>query len=252
MDGATTNSTKPLNPSTASIRIVACVLLFATLGCGESNPGGASTWVGHTYFATPADPYTYLTRPSNSSVADVMANFIPNFLLRVNSAANNEVRITVAPAKRQTDPPEQDPCNVTMDVTAKVSSYPNLQIGPTDFPLAITTPPTKTTQITVRATVHAFSLSDVLPNGAEPSEVGRFSALVDVREVSSLVTVLEGATPEEMCEAFKSKYATECVPCPDSQVLCLPFESQEFGATETATSVRSRSESDLDPSCPKP
>jgi hypothetical protein len=252
MDGTTANSTDPTQEGKAPPPIAAWVLLLVTLGCAGQDPGGASTWVGHTYFATPADPYTYLTRPKNSEVADVMANFIPNFLLRVNGVSNNEVAITVAPAKRQTEPPEQDLCNVTKDVSAEVSGYPNIRIGPTDFPLFLTTPPTKKTQVTAKATVHAFSLSDVLPQGAEPSEAGRFSALVDVREVSSLVTVLEGASPEEMCETFKSKYATECVACPDSQVLCLLFESQEFGATETATSVRSMSESDLDPSCPKP
>jgi hypothetical protein len=251
MDGANTNPTDPAK-GTASMGIVAAALLLATLGCAGQEPGGASTWVGHTYFATPADPYTYLTRPSNSDVADVMASFIPNFLLRVNGLQNGKVAITVAPAKRQTDPPEQDLCNVTLDVDAEVSAYPNIRIGPTDFPLFLTTPPTKKTQITAKTTVRAFSLSDVLPDAAEPSETGRFSALVDVREVSSLVTVLEGASPEEMCETFKSKYATECVACPDAQVLCLLFESREFGATETVTSVRSMSESDLDPSCPKP
>jgi len=241
---------KAQTPSLLSPVLIALVL---AAGCGEnSQADGPSAWAGHTYFTTPADPYTYLTQPAQSSVAQQMAKFIPNFLLKVNSVSEDTVAITIAPAKKQTNPPEQDPCNATVEVSATVSSYPQIQIGPIDFPLFITNTPKDEPSVTAHATVRRFSLADVLPDGNTTSEKGRLSALVDAREVNSLVTVLQGESPEGVCAAMKETFDTECVPCPDSQVLCLLLEAEGFGAEAAEINVRPMTESDVDPSCPKP
>jgi len=224
-------------------------------GCGVSDGEGNtanSTWVGHTYLVTPADPYTYLTKPSSSTVAKKLADFVPNFLLRVNGAIDDKVSITVAPAKKQTDPPEQDLCNATVEVEATVPLYPSIHIGPTEIPLYITSTPQGKPPITGRITVKEFSLTDLLPNGSEVSESGRFSALVDAREANTLATIQEGLSAEDLCLILEEDFATECVPCPDSQVLCMLFEAEEIGAIRTETEVKPMAESDLDSSCPQP
>jgi hypothetical protein len=228
--------------------------MMISAGCGASGSEGntANTWVGHTYFVTPADPYTYLTKPASSTVAKKLANFVPNFLLKVNDASDDKVAITVAPAKKQTDSPEQDLCNTTVDVEATTSSYPSIQIGPTEIPLYITSTPSGKPPITGRITVREFSLTDLLPNGSAVSESGRFSALVDAREANTLVTIEEGLSGEELCLILQDEFATECVPCPDSQVLCMLFEAEEIGAIRTETKVKPMTEADLDSSCPKP
>jgi hypothetical protein len=208
--------------------------------------------VGHIYLASPADPYTFLTKPSNWVAAQQFAEFIPNFLLKVNGASENKVAITVASAKKGTDTPEQDLCNVTVDVRATVSSYPSIQIGPMELPLHVTNSPEGKPSVTAQVTVHEFSLSDVLPNGNAPSEAAKFSALVDARDVVSLINVLKGQPPEAVCTTMQSTFATDCVPCPDSQVLCLLLEAEQFDTSEVEIEVKSTTESDLDPSCPSP
>ena len=236
---------------TTSIFPLILAVLTVALGCGNGSPAG-SPWVGHTYLVTPADPYTYLTKPSSSTIAKTLANFIPNFLLQVNGVSGSQFAITIAPAKKQTNPPEQDLCNVSVDVDATMSSYQKIQIGPTDLPIYITNSPEDKPPVTAKTTVRELSLSDVLPNGSTVSETGKFSALVDAREVNTLITIQEGLSGEQVCNLMKDSFATDCVPCPDSQILCLQFEAEALGATETETNVKSMTESDLDSSCPKP
>jgi len=238
-------------PTPLGAPLVIAVLLLAP-GCNQGSTDNSSTWVGHTYLATPADPYTYLTKPRNSSVKELLASFVPNFLLKVHGVSGDKVAITVAPAKQQTDPPEQDLCNVTVEASAKVSSYPAVQLGPMDFPLIITATPDGKPALTAKTDIRGFTLSDVLPRGTEVSETGKLTALVDAREVYSLVTLLQAKSAEDMCQFMKSSFATECVACPDSQVLCILIEADQFGADEVKTDVKLITESDLDPACPRP
>jgi hypothetical protein len=243
------NAMKTRTPSSPAL-IVAVLLLGP--GCSQGSTDNPSAWVGHAYLATPADPYTYLTKPRNPSVKELLAKFIPNFLLKVNGASGDEVSLTIAPAKKQTDPPEQDLCNVTVEASAKVSAYPNIQIGPMDLPLVITATPEGEPAMTAKANIRGFALSDVLPKGSTVSESGKLTALVDSREIYTLVTALQGQSAEEMCKLMKSTFNNECVPCPDSQLLCILLEADEFGADEAAIDVKTVAESDRDPSCPKP
>jgi hypothetical protein len=224
------------------------------VSCGDqaSEKQSPSVWVGHTYVATPADPFTYLSSPSNRTAAEQLADFVPNFLLKVTSASADKVTVVIAPAKKQTNPPEQDLCNVTVNAVATVSSYPKMQIGPIDFPLYITNPPTGEDAITAHVTVHEFSFADILPRGSQVSEAGKFSALVDAREIMPLVRAMQGQSAESLCAAMKQSFATECVTCPDSQVLCLHLEAADFGADETTVDVASLTQTDLDAACPKP
>jgi|GEM_PF-2743184 len=236
----------------ALLQTLATVL--AAAGCGESTAetGTPAAWVGHTYLATPADPYTFLTSPSNSLAAKQMAGFIPNFLLEVTSFSAGVLAITLAPAKKQSDPPEQDLCNITVNAVASVPSYPKVQIGPMDLPLYITNPPTGEGAITAFVTVSGFSLTDVFPDRDRVSESARFGALVDAREVAPLIKLMEGATPEEVCAAMTQSFATECVPCPDGRVLCLRLEAAGFGAEQANAEIIPLAQSDLDSSCPRP
>lgn len=227
-------------------------LLIASQGCGQNRSDSASDWVGHAYLVAPADPYTYLTAPDDRTLTKQLAKFIPNFLLRVESATSDRVKLTIAPAVKQTTPPKQDVCNVTVEASAAVSSYPKIQIGPTDLPLYVTNAPEGETPVTARIVVREFSLSDVLPNGSAESETGKFSALVDLREVAPLLTNMEGLSPQQVCNVIKSNYTAECTRCPDSEVLCLSFQADDLGATAANVDVMPMSDSDLGSSCPKP
>ena len=236
----------------SSIFVLIPTILVAVAGCGQSQADGPSAWVGRAYLVTPADPYTYLTEPSDRTLTKALATFIPNFLLKVNSVSGGQVELTVAPADKQNTSPEQDLCTVTVEASATVSSYPKIQIGPMDLPLYVTNTPEGEASVTVRTTVREFSLSDVLPSGDVVSETGKFSALVDIRELAPLLINMKGLSPEQVCDVIKSEFTAECTPCPDAQVLCLLFEAENIGATEAATNVKTVSESDLAPSCPQP
>lgn len=234
-------------------RIVLCLpLLIAAMGCEQSHSDSASEWVGHAYLVTPADPYTYLTAPDDRTLTKQLARFIPNFLLKVKSTTADKVQLTVAPAIKQTQPPKQDACNVTVEASATVSAYPKIQIGPMDLPLYVTNAPEGGTPVTARVVVREFSLSDVLPKGGTESEAGTFSALVDLREVAPLLTNMEGLTPPQVCNVIKSNYNAQCAPCPDSEVLCLLFQADDLGAIAADIDVKAVADSDLLPSCPKP
>ena len=238
----------------ASAILLSLPFLIGAPSCeqSQSRPEGPSAWVGHAYLVTPADPYTYLTEPQDRTLRRELAKFIPNFLLKVHSATSDQVLLTIAPAVKQTTPPEQDLCTVTVEASATVSSYPKIQIGPMDIPLYVTNAPEGKASVTARIVVREFSLSDILPNGGTVPENGAFSALVDIREVAPLLTNMAGLSPQEVCSVIKDSFATDCVPCPDSQVLCLSFQAEDLGATDADTKVKSISDSDLVPSCPKP
>jgi hypothetical protein len=238
----------------ASAILLGLPFLIGASGCGQSQsqPEGPSAWAGHAYLVTPADPYTYLTEPKDRTLRKQLAQFIPNFLLRVHSATSDKVLLTIAPAIKQTTPPQQDFCNVTVGASATVSSYPNIQIGPMDIPLYVTNAPEGKASVTARIRVREFLLSDILPTGGTVSESGAFSALVDIREVAPLLVNMAGLSPQQVCDTIKNDFATECAPCPDSQVLCLSFQSEALGATDADITVKPISDSDLVPSCPKP
>lgn len=232
--------------------VIGLALSMVTQGCGQSQSTSASDWVGHAYLVTPADPYTYLSVPDDRTLTKQLAKFIPNFLLKVQSATADKVVLTIAPAIKQTTPPKQDACNVTVEASATVSSYPKIQIGPTDLPLYVTNASEGESPVTARIVVREFSLSDVLPSGSTTSESGKFSALVDLREVAPLLTSMEGLTPPQVCNVIKDNYTAECTACPDSEVLCLLFQADDLGATDEDIDVKPVSDSDLGSSCPKP
>jgi hypothetical protein len=240
------------NMRTVSSIVLGLPLLIGALGCEQSRSDSASEWVGHAYLVTPADPYTYLTTPDDRTLTKQLAKFIPNFLLKVKSATADKVQLTLAPAVKQTKPPKQDGCNVTVEASATVSMYPRIQIGPMDLPLYVTNTPEGEAPLTARITVREFSLSDILPKGGTSSETGAFSALVDIREVAPLLLNMEGLTPPQICNVIKSNYTAECAPCPDSEFLCLLFQADDFGAVDADTDVKTVADSDLPPSCPKP
>lgn len=175
---------------------------------------------------TPEVGKTYLVRvaPADWSppgVGNDIAPYVPGFLLRVDSARDLDVDVTIGTAG-PTEPAEQDVCTATKRVTGR--SHPGVRLGPVEYRTYLVN-----RDYAVNATVHDLELLDVFPDGSN----GSLTATLDFRDLSHLFTDLPTADPNVACRALPSIVLdAACAPCPDGESFCVTIAAAPVMVTE--------------------
>jgi hypothetical protein len=209
--------------------------------CSTSSGGGPSKdapWVGNTYVLT--IPSANWTQPPN--IGSDIGAFVPQFLIGIGQSSGNTMTVTIGAAENGV----QDPCNVTTQVTADGSGYPNATITADALPLRIVNP---VSGVVVDATVRNFTLTNVLP-GAPKS--GTLSAILDISELYPLFNQVpvQSRTPVGVCGLLQMEANTPCVACPTTnQPYCLTLEGVQLVAVEGTAAIMSIASSDVPASC---
>ncbi len=229
-----------LRPSRIALALVASTSLFAA-ACSGGDDDAASTpnaWQGHTYLLS--IPETSWIEP-DPRIGGEIAPFVPDFVLRVDAAADPTMSAAVGTSKAGA----QDTCNLTLTVSGS-SAYPNGTLSAQTYPMHIHD---ADHDVTVNTTVYNLQFKNVLPNGLTTSTTGEFSATLDAREIYPLFYKLIGATPDAVCTAL-GQYDANCQACPnDGGVYCLPLKAIGVGAVESSAAFTDVAEADLDASC---
>jgi hypothetical protein len=188
--------------------------------------GDASPWTGRTFL---------LTVPENNwispeGIGPEIGPHVPSFMMMVNSGTSSSVEVTVTSADATG---AQEMCTPTTMAPTTAGPYPDVQIGPFDFPVHLKT---QDGSVHVNATIMGMTMKNVLP-GAEPAEDGEVVATLDMREIWPMFTILMAENGDDVCTALES-FGAPCQACPsDSQVYCLTIEAILLGATEVSAPV---------------
>ena len=210
--------------ATLSPLFLAALLTTAACSGGDDDDqaAGPNAWVGHTYLLE--IPPSHWAQPKN--VGGDIGLFVPQFVIQVEAEAEGNLDMLIGTASAGV----QEPCNPTVAVTVP-SDYPEVQIGPFDFPMYIkhTTEP-----VAVNATVYNLTITDVLPNGDAVAEEGELLATLDTRDVAPMFTQLgDNPTADAVCTAL-ADFEASCEACPsDSQEYCQTLRAVRLGATES-------------------
>jgi hypothetical protein len=212
--------------------------------CGTSSGGGGPSkdapWVGNTYVLT--IPSANWTQPPN--IGSDIGSFVPQFLIGIGQSSGNTMTVTIGTAENGV----QDPCNVTTQVTADGSGYPNATITVDALPLRIVN---TVSGVVVDATARNFTLTNVLP-GSPAANSRTLSAILDISELYPLFNQVpvESRTPAGVCGVLQQEANTPCVACPTTnQPYCLTLEAVQLGAVEGTPAVMSIASSDVPASC---
>jgi hypothetical protein len=151
----------------------------------------------------------------------------------------------------------QDPCNKTFDVTGTFGTSP---AGSTTFAFNAMevqmiiagndedsdVEPTKKV-----APVHGFAIGGTFVNQGDRFKSGFIDALIDVRDVACMFTILEDPTPDGFCSKMASEFGYACQACAYTGApagnYCVPLGANAFkiDAGTTALAV----DPDLDMTC---
>jgi hypothetical protein len=211
--------------------------------CSNSSGGGGPSkdapWVGNTYVLT--IPSANWTKPPD--IGSDIGAFVPQFLIGIGQSSGNTMTVTIGAAENSV----QDPCNVTTQVTADGSGYPNATITADALPLRIVN---TVSGVVVDATVRNFTLTNVLPGST--TKGGTLSAILDISELYPLFNQVPAGsrTPVGVCSVLQSEANTPCVACPTTnQPYCLTLEAVQLGAVEGTAAIMSIASSDVPASC---
>lgn len=168
--------------------------------------------------------------------------FVPDFVLSVGSVYGGSLEVTIGTAVGG----QQDFCNPTVRVLAD-AMYPNLSIGPIEFSLHIAH---VNEPVQVSTTVHAFTLTNVLPEGDSPAEAGELGGVLDMRDLYPLFTALADPSPDVVCDAISAALGSDCQACPtDGESYCLTVRAGNLGAEVAQTALEPIGPDELAPSC---
>lgn len=169
-------------------------------------------------------------------MAEQISDYIPQFVVKFGEGSASSMPYVLASSKNGA----QDPCGPTVSGTTTVEPF---GLGPVEFPLHLVHPDT-TKNLTANTTVHGFTLTDVIPDGATLAQ-GSLTANVDIRQVYKLFTMIgiggqSPDNPEVVCNQFQAEAdqaGTTCGPCSDGQPYCLPLQADFLSATETPMAI---------------
>ena len=227
-----------MQPSTSFLGLVLLVSSPLTAACGGEDPA-PDPWDSRTYLLEV--PKTNWSEPTG--IGDEIGDFVPTFMFTMENAGGSSYDVTMGAAD---DTGEQNPCNPTSSLEATAMPAPGVEIGPGEVPVHIEH---ITEDVTVNATIHDFTLVDVLPTGGVAAEEGELTATMDLRELYPLLTLLVSPTPETSCAALE-QFGAPCEACPsDGEVYCLSVKAVRLGATEVEGGVEPIDAGDVDPSC---
>jgi hypothetical protein len=210
------------------------VLLLAA--CGEED-AGSSRWVGKTYLLD--IPAANWAEPPG--IGGDIGDFVPQFLIGVESAAAGNLTITLGTAAGGA----QDPCTPTTQVTTSAAEYPRTQIIAARFPMRIVD---AVNAITVNTTIHDLTLTNVLPAESAAKD-GELKATADIAEIYPLFTKIPNATKESVCSQLAA-FGAPCAICAaNAQPYCLTIKAVELASTAAPTPVAPILASTLPVSC---
>ena len=218
------------------------ILAVAACSGGSSGGGGPAkdaAWIGNSYVLT--IPEANWTKPPN--LGGDIGSFVPQFLIGVAQSSGYTMTVTIVTAMNGV----QDSCNVTTQVTADGSGYPDAIITVPALPLRITN---TVSGVVVDTTVRNFTLTNVLPGTSTKS--GDLSAVLDISELYPLFNQIPAAsrTPDGVCGVLKSEASTACATCPTTgQPYCLTLEAVQLQAVEGTAPVMSIASSAVPSSC---
>src|SRR5262245_48032229 len=219
--------------------VVALVALLAglpSLACGSSQPG-SGRWVGKAYALEIPKANWYEPRGIGGDIGD----FVPQFLLAIESAGTDALKVTVATGAAGT----QNGCNRTTSVTMSGAAYPDTEIVVPEFPMHLVD---AVNGIVVDTSVHDLAISNVLP-GDIPADEGRFTAVIDVGEVCPLFTKIPDVTRDAVCMQL-SAFGAPCAVCAhNSMPYCLKLTAIQLGAVQSPTAVRTIAAADVPATC---
>ena len=208
---------------------------------GTDEGGAAEDWEGRTYLLE-VPPDNWIDPPM---VGSEIGAFVPLFLFNVTDVTDGELDVRMATASA---PDTQDMCNETTMLSGSTASYPAVAIGPGDFRVRIDH---EAQELSAMATIYDLKMIDVLPGDDGEAKEGVLTAVMDVRDVYSLFTLLPDPTPDSVCMAIDN-FGGACEACPtDDEVYCLSLRAVQLGATEVPDlAVETRSAEDVETDCP--
>ena len=222
-------------------RLATFLFLVALLPWSASCSGEAETnpWVGQTYLLE--IPSTRWSEPPE--LGTEIGEFVPQFVLDVQSSSGTTLDVMVGTAKDG----QQQMCNPTAHLEGTSAAPPEVQIGPGEFPIYLRN---EDHDITVNATVHDLTITNVLPDGETLAEEGELQAVMDVRELYPMFVLLMSPTPDRVCTAMEDVVGG-CEPCPhDGETYCLTIKATYLGATQlTDFALEPVDASSVDASC---
>ena len=208
-------------PVCSLLPLLALALLLS--GCGDDEKTAAShPWAGKTFLLE--IPQERWSDPPQ--IGEEIGRFVPQFLISVEGGSGDTLNMAVGTANGGV----QQMCNPTTEIEVDGSGYPEVQIGPSEFPIYLRN---EEEDITVNATVHDFTLTNVLPEGDVPTDDGDLSAVMDVRELYPMFYQIIAPSPDSVCTAMAG--TADCEPCPqDGEIYCLTIQAMYIGASELA------------------
>ncbi len=219
------------------------ILTVAACSGGSSSGSGPAkdaAWIGNTYVLT--IPPANWTQPAD--IGGDIGAFVPQFLIGISQSSGDTMSVMMGTAMNGV----QETCNVTTQVTADGSGYPNATITVPALPLHIVN---TVSGVVVDTTVRNFTLTNVLPNGSTVAKNGGLSAVLDISELYPLFNQIPTSvrTPDGVCKALATANAT-CAACPTSgQPYCLTLEAVQLGAVEGTTPIMPIAASAVPASC---
>jgi len=214
-----------MRTQTSAIAISLLTAAMLSVSCSSDDDDDTTespSWVGQTFVLNVPAASWY----EPEGISSDLGGFVPQFAIQINgeSGGNLDVMLGTADATGA-----QEMCNPTTTTTA-TASYPNVQIGPVDFPIYLKH---AREDIAVNATVYGLTITNVLPDGDTVATAGELVATLDTRDVHSMFTLLgDNPTADDVCNAL-GNMGISCEPCPaDQQVYCLTMKARRLGATE--------------------
>lgn len=188
---------------------------------GDDDTGGASEWEGKTYLLTIPDANFSDPR----GVGDDIGPYVPQFLMEVTSVDGNDVELVIGAAIDD----QQDMCTPTTTATGE-ADYPDIEIGPVDFPMHIEH---ENQPVAVDTTIYDMTFKNLLPEDGEVPRDGEFVGTMDFREVAPMLTLANPRTPERVCDLLLDQLGAECQGCSDDDPFCLTLTAILLGAEES-------------------
>jgi hypothetical protein len=201
-------------------------------------------WAGKTFLLdTPQINASAWTQPKG--IGSDLGAYVPQFLIAVAAGAGDALTVTLATASDGT----QDACNPTTQVTMSGASAPSSTISVDSVPLRIKNP-TDASSIPqlVTATAHNFTLTNILP-GTSGAPTGTLDAVMDIADLYPLFYVVQNPTKDTVCTTLEA-LGTPCQVCAHNGLkYCMTLHAVQIGASESSTSVKAVSTSDIPSSC---
>lgn len=196
--------------------------IFPLCACSsESEP--KDPWDGNTYL---------LEVPKNNwseprGIGDEIGEFVPFFMLQATADDDGGYTIKIGTSNSEA---EQDLCTPTSVFEATSGAKGEITIGPGDFPVHLQH---VSEDVAVNATIHDLTISNVFP----PAEEGELTAIMDIRELYPLFTLIPDPSTETVCNALES-FEAPCEVCPfDGKAFCLSLKAVRLGATRIEAAV---------------